>query len=323
MFVGISIVTPTLGRPEEIAGLAGNLAGQSLLPQEWIVVDGADPQDYRSQEALETAGGFPFGLNYIRHGGGTAVQRNIGIDAAKGDYVAFVDDDIRLEPDFLKRIVETFQEDTETQVGGVAGYVTNQHLDPATSPRWRLYRKLGLFTTYEPGRYDYHVGYPINRYLQPPHDGLREIDFMGAGCSVWRAEVFRRGLRFDEFFSGFGVLEDAHLALQAKRNWKLLEHGKARCSHLKAQSSRESGFSVGRKSAVNYRYVFVDIVPSRSTRQELRFWLVQLVDFGSAVAACFRGGGRRTLGFVFGKFVGLFQAAMVRGQKPVKTATKL
>lgn len=311
----ISIVTPTLGRPAEIEGLLENIALQKQLPEELIIIDGAPEEDFRTSDRVaRTAQRMPYRVRYIRRSGGTAIQRNEGIDAAVGDYVAFVDDDIRLEPDFFVRVSSVFEDDLEMKVGGVAGYITNQYLDPETSRRWRLYRRLGLFTTYEPGRYDYIVGYPINRYLQPPHDAVREIDFMGAGCAVWRAEVFRDGLRFDEFFSGFGVLEDAHLALRARRKWNLVEDGKARCLHLKARSSRENGFKIGRKTAVNYRYVFLDIVPRRSIRQEGRFWLVQVVDLVSAAAACFRGGGFRSFGFSFGKLVGMFQAAFIRSQ---------
>ncbi len=85
------------------------------------------------------------------------------------------DYDIRLEPDFLEQIMGAFAADSEEAIGGITGYITNQHLDPLTSPRWRWYRRLHLFTTYEPGRYDFETGYPINRYLQPPHNTLKVL----------------------------------------------------------------------------------------------------------------------------------------------------
>src|SRR3954470_18709373 len=101
-----------------------------------------------------------------------------------------------LEPSFLAAILEVFDQDRSGTVGGITGYITNQYFDINTSARWKWYRRLRLFTTYEPGRFDRRTGYPINRYLQPPHDGVREVDFFGSSCAVWRRTVFDRGLRF-------------------------------------------------------------------------------------------------------------------------------
>lgn len=275
----ISVVTPTLRRPQEVQEMLINLAQQTHLPHEVILVDGAPQHETDTEKrVVETEASLPFRCIYIRHGGGTAIQRNVGIDTVTGNYIAFIDDDIRLEPEFFAEIMEVYAKDTEFRVGGIAGYIANQHLDPTTSTRWRWYKKLKLFTTYEPGRYDYQTGYPINRYLQPPHEGIREIDFMGSGCAVWRSEVFQNGFRFDEFFRDYGMLEDAHLALRAKQHWKLLECGQARCQHLHSPSGRVSRRKVARKTAINYRYVFVDIVRNRSWKNEFRFWRVQLFD---------------------------------------------
>jgi len=231
---------------------------------------------------------------------------------AKGELVALVDDDIRLQEDFLQRMQSAFVEDTERRVGGITGYIMNQHLDPATSRRWRWYRRLKLFTTYEPGRYDFQTGYPINRYLQPPHETLKELDFMGAGCAVWRREVFAEGLRFSPFFTGYGILEDAHFALRAGRRWRLLEHGLARCDHLRSPLSRINLRNLGRQSAVNYRYVFIDIVRQRTLAQELRFWRVQLLDLVRFAAVLLRRPSRENLGLILGKIEGIAVAARLK-----------
>lgn len=309
--ISVSVVTPTRGRPVEVEALIANLVALERPPGELILVDGAGDDD-RATEEIAARAQVDFAVRHIRHGGGTAIQRNVGIDAATGRYVALIDDDIRLEPDFLERIVEVFENDREGSIGGITGYITNQHLDPTTSPRWRWYRRLRLFSTYEPGRYDWASGYPINRYLQPPHDGLREIDFMGAGCAVWRREVFDSGLRFARFFTGYGILEDAHLALRASRRWRLLEHGAARCVHLRSLTGRVDGREVARKSAVNYRYVFLDLVPERSLRQEARFWLVQLVDLLRIGVAALRRPSRAAIATTWGKIEGIVEAARMR-----------
>jgi glycosyltransferase involved in cell wall biosynthesis len=305
----ISVVTPTLRRPAEVRELLENLAKQSVLPFEVILVDGAPPGERETEQIVKTTSpDLPYPCIYIRHGGGTAIQRNAGIDRAQGDFVAFIDDDIRLDPDYFERILEVYDEDSSGRIGGVAGYIKNQHLDPEKSPRWRWYRRLRLFSTYEPGRYDFETGYPINRYLQSPHEGVREIDFMGSNCGVWRSAVIAGGLRFDEFFRDYGMLEDAHFALRARRQWKLVECGRARCLHLHAAGGRSSSRIIGRKSAVNYRYVFMDIVPHRTWRQEFRFWKVQFVDLLRMSAYALRSRDIRDWDGVAGKATGIFAA---------------
>ena len=310
----VSVVTPTLDRPDEVRALLDNLAGQRHLPHELVLVDAAPPGDDATEAVVaERRERLPFRVAYIRHGGGTAVQRNVGIDAAEGDFIAFIDDDVRLEPSFLEEILGVFAADAGGTVAAVAGYITNQHLDPATSPRWRWYRRLRLFTVYEPGRFDYGTGYPINRYLQPPHDGVREIDFMGTNCAVWRRAPFDRGLRLSPFFTDYGVAEDAHLALTARRQgWRIVELGRARCVHLHSPRGRASQRRVARKTAVNYRFLFVDIVPRRTAGQELRFWRVQFVDLVRQAAYALRVGGRDDWSAVLGKMEGMLAATRVR-----------
>ncbi len=309
----ISVVTPTLGRPREVSDLLVNLAAQTVPPSELILVDGATPEDERTREVVTVAAPtLPWPCRYLRQGGGTAIQRNAGIDAGDGDFIALIDDDIRLDEDFFEQMLAAFENDFDRQVGGITGYISNQFLDPETSPRWRWYRRLRLFTTFEPGRYDFQSGYPINRYLQPPHRGLKEIDFMGAGCAVWRRQVFDSGLRFADFFTGYAVLEDAHLALRAGRRWRLLENGRARCRHLRSPRGRVGSRSIGRQSAVNYRFVFIDLVPRRTLGQELRFWRVQLLDLLRFSVALLRRPDREGVALIAGKLEGIWQAARLK-----------
>lgn len=305
----ISIITPTFRRPHEVDGLLANLCGQIVLPIELILIDGTPDDDQETQKVVHQLKEIlPFKLTYIRRGGGTAIQRNVGIDQAEGDFIAFLDDDIRLEEDFFAAIIAVFEKDVGMEVGGVVGYIINQYLDPNTSPRWRWYKRLKLFTTYEPGRYDFETGYPINRYLQAPHNSLKSLDFMGSGCTVWRKQVFGNGLRFADYFRDYGVLEDAHLALRAGRDWKLLECGSARCTHLKSPGGRDNHRLVAQRTATNYRYVFIDIVPERTICQEFRFWRVQFIDLLRFFLAAIRTPKKSSWLVVLGKIEGILIA---------------
>lgn len=308
----VSIVTPTFLRPVETLGLLANLAQQTLLPFEVILIDGAPAEEMATEEAVKRViNEFPFQIRYLRKTGGTAVQRNAGIDLAAGDFVALIDDDVRLRENFLRVIVAVFTSGTTERVGGIVGYRTGEHLTVKTSSRWRWYKRLRLLTTFEPGRYDFNCGYPINNYLQPPFKGVRPVDFMTTACAVWRREVFDEGLRFHPFFQDYGVLEDAHLSLRASRRWELLQCGEALCEELSSPNGRVNRRRIGYKCVVNYYFVFQDIVNPLSAAQKFRFWRYQSFEFLRVATSAARRRRRSDLQEVLGRIEGVF--AILRG----------
>lgn len=267
-------------RPDEVRELLDNISRQSLPVFEVILVDGAPAGEDATKNAVETiAGNFSFPIVYIRRDGGTAIQRNVGIDLAKGDFVALIDDDVRLENDFLEVIVGEFASDSGSRIGGIVGYRTNEYFKAEESERWRWYKRLKLLKVFEPGRYDFETGYPINTSLQEPFSGTRQVDFMTTACAVWRKEVFDSGLRFHNFFRDYGVLEDAHFSLRAGRNWNLLQSGDAHCIELRSPGGRVDRRKIGYKCVVNYYFVFRDIAGPLTITQKFRFWRYQAFEF--------------------------------------------
>jgi glycosyltransferase involved in cell wall biosynthesis len=306
----VSIVTPTFRRPVEMAGLLEDLRQQSLLPAEVIVVDGAPADEIETQEQVAAlAGSLPFKCHFLRHDRGTAIQRNAGIDIASGAFVAFIDDDVRLDPEFLRKVISVFAQDEKKTIGGIVGYRTNQHFRLNDRQRWRWYRRLRLLKTYEPGRYDFQTGYPINALMQPPFSGLRRVDFMTSACAVWRREVFDNGLRFDPFFRDYGVLEDAHLSLRAGRQWKLLQCGDAHCVEMSSPNGRVSRKRFGFKTVVNHYYVFQDIVRPLTWRHKMRFWRFQGFELLRITASAVRRRRRMDLMELHGRLEGILAVA--------------
>ena len=307
----ITVVTPTFRRPAEVAGLLENLGRQRLLPAEVILVDGAPIEERETEEtvAAAVARGLPFRCRYIRHTGGTAIQRNVGVDAATGKLIALLDDDIRLESDFLQTVDAVIAADRSGTVGGVVGYRTNQYFKLEESARWRWYRRLRLLKTYEPGCYDFDSGYPINANMQTPFTGTRKVEFMTTSCAVWRREVFDSGLRFDPFFRDYGVLEDAHFALRAGRQWNLLQCGDAHCVELHSPNGRVDRRKLGYKYVVNYYYVFQDIVGPLTWRHNVRFWRYQAFELFRIAASALRRRRRSDLSELQGRLRGILAVA--------------
>lgn len=325
----ITVVTPTFHRPREIAGLIEDLRRQTFPPDELIIVDGAPDGDDATKETVAALiGDCPFPILYRRYLCGTAIQRNFGIELASGDLVALIDDDVRLETDFLEKMADLFSRDKEKRIGGITGYRANQHFAKNSSARWRWYRRLRLLRQFEPGKFDFDCGYPINNNLQPPFEGVREVDFMTTACTVWRREVFDSGLRFDLFFRDYGVLEDAHFSLRAGKKWTLLQCGDAKCRELRSPNGRTSRRRIGYKCVVNYYYVFRDAAGPLSAGQKIRFWRFQLFEVLRISTSAIRrrrfGDIQEALGRLHGALAVVFGAA--RGEnKPAQAgfATKI
>jgi glycosyltransferase involved in cell wall biosynthesis len=308
----VSVITPTFLRPAEVAGLLENLSRQILLPAEVLLVDGAPAKETQTESVVTAAAGaLPFKCHYIRHERGTAIQRNAGIEKAVGAFIAFIDDDVRLDPKFLSTVISVFAQDKEKKVGGIVGYRTNQHFRINDRQRWRWYRRLRLLTTYEPGHYDFLSGYPINALMQPPFLGFRKVDFMTTACAVWRREVFDSGLRFDPFFRDYGVLEDAHLSLRAGRRWELLQCGDAHCVEMSSPNGRVNRKEFGFKTVVNHYYVFQDVVEPLTWRHKMRFWRFQAFELFRITASAIRRRRRTDLLELQGRLEGFL--AIARG----------
>lgn len=287
--VRLSVITPSLRRPTYVADLMANLAQTSLKPDELVLVDGApEGENDTEQVVAKLIPDMPYQVRYLRSPKGTATQRNRGLDVAKGQFIAFIDDDVRVKPDFFEQILQGFNQEQHSKTGGIVGVKTNLVFDGNKRARWRWYRRLGLLKSFTPGHYDFQSGYPINAAMQGPFKGFRTVHFMTTACAVWRAAVFQNGLRFHPFFKNFGVLEDAHLSLTAGKTWQLAQCGQAHCEELKAPGGRGNSHNLGFKSVINYYFVFRDIAGPLSVGQRFRFWRFQAFEMFRLLASSVR-----------------------------------
>lgn len=97
----VSIVIPTRDRPELLRQTVQSVLDGDSLPAELIVVD----QSSRPTQALPARDGVD-----IRHlelaTRGLSRARNAGIAAATYDVIVMIDDDVRVQPDWLRRLVD-------------------------------------------------------------------------------------------------------------------------------------------------------------------------------------------------------------------------
>ena len=108
----ITVVTPTYNRAEYLANAVDSVLAQTYTDFELIVVDDNKPESEARKKTEEVMRQYQDPrIHYVQNEKniGGAASRNVGIFMAKGEYVAFLDDDDMYLPDRLEVQVEAMQ----------------------------------------------------------------------------------------------------------------------------------------------------------------------------------------------------------------------
>ena len=129
--MNVSVCIATYRRPERLDLLLGDLAQQELLPAQVVVVDN-DAVGSARAVVERRAPSLPFPVRYeIQPERGIAITRNRTVALADGDWLAFIDDDERAPPAWLRQLVEAAG---QYSADGVLGPVVP--VVPDDAPAW-------------------------------------------------------------------------------------------------------------------------------------------------------------------------------------------
>lgn len=103
----ISVIIPTLNESAAIPKLLNDLAQQSLKPHEIIVVDG------NSTDGTTALARSYKGVTVVTSKRGVGIQRSTGGFHAQGEFLYFLDADVRIDSDF---IAESYAQITKQQL---------------------------------------------------------------------------------------------------------------------------------------------------------------------------------------------------------------
>ncbi len=162
----LSVVIPTRDRWSSLLRLLGSLANQTGAPEHEIVV--VDDGSREPAPALS-------GIRLIKQDNqGRCAARNRGAQEAAGELVAFLDDDMEVEPDFLARHAAAHDQPGRIVCGEV---LLPDAFDGSAFGRFRRW---------------------LDRQFEPPEargrEGLVEIDGLsGANMSMRRDDFLRLG----------------------------------------------------------------------------------------------------------------------------------
>lgn len=111
----ITVIIPVKNREKVIGRCLKAIFSQSLKPFEVIVVDG-----YSADKTVEQVKKFPVKIVYEKYGtiGGA---RQVGLENANGEYIAFTDSDCMPQTNWLENLVKEFNH----EIVGVGGGIKN------------------------------------------------------------------------------------------------------------------------------------------------------------------------------------------------------
>jgi GT2 family glycosyltransferase len=171
------VVLATCRRPERLARTLRTLFAQTYPKLEVLVVDNCPAQPGAAEAVAALDDPRVRLLQEPRPGASRA--RNLGLSAARGELVAFTDDDVDADPDWLGNLVVPFLEDAT--LGCVTGLILPAQLD--TEAEWRFEQYGGFGKGYLPRTFA--VDDEGHGPLYPYNAGL-----FGSGASA----AFRREL---------------------------------------------------------------------------------------------------------------------------------
>ncbi len=218
-----SIIVITYNRARYLESCLRRLQLLAYSDFEVVVVNGPSTDD--TERVLEL---FPRARVCATEDRNISRSRNLGLHAAGGDFVSFIDDDALASRDWLRELAGSFD---SALVGGVGGLVYGG------CPR-RVDFSYGIVDRY--GRVD-PVRPKYGDYNDP--DGSRFNSVMGTNCGFRRSALFQIGL-FDEEFDYYHDEADICRRLIGG-GWRIAHNPRATVVHLSAPGpNRPSRFDV-------------------------------------------------------------------------------
>lgn len=244
----LSIVIASHNRIQALTECLRTINNQSFTDFEVIVAhSGID--DGTKELLLEYADHYHYLACKNR---GAAVQRNEGVEMAKGDWIVFLDDDVLLEIEFLFEINESIQRNP--LVKGVSGSISNQYY---TEPS-RLFRMvLRTFGIPFSAQLDGNVVGPALNFLPKPNGPQEEaIQWMPTCVCAYNRHVFLELGGFPPHFVGYSYGEDLFLSLLTSSKYPIILNRKAKLYHNDLGStSHKNHYQISLMQVDNRNYI--------------------------------------------------------------------
>lgn len=203
-----SIVIPTKDRPKELIKMFISIIQQSRKPNQIIIIDQSRPENTIFKNLKSILKDENIKLNYVHDQkiSGLIEAKSVAIKYNKCEYISFFDDDIVLDPEYLKSIEDAFLLDPD--MFGVNGFIKNL---PKKNFLKSFFFQITHFGLFEDNRYR------TLKSIKPGDVHPKPVNILSGGLSTWKKEVFDE-VPFD-FRNGIHAYEDVEFSIRVKKNF--------------------------------------------------------------------------------------------------------
>lgn len=254
----VSVIIPTYSPDKYIYECLFSIVGQTLSPDKFevvIVLNGPmEPFYTQLKEFIVKHSAYNIRLIYSEVSG-VSNARNIGLNAAKGEYVAFVDDDDIISPTYLEGLLRV---SSPMCVGVSNGYAFVESVDEKL-----IYGITNLYKEVKDAPYSL---LKYRTYLSPPVYKLIHREIIG-------------DIRFD---ASMKISEDSLFCFMISKNIK-----KMRCAHESAiyYVRKREGSATRKKMKISYilrltikkMWLFTKIYISNPLKYNFPFYVSRLL----------------------------------------------
>jgi GT2 family glycosyltransferase len=262
-----SFIIATRNRPGELVPTVRSLVHQTVLPGDLCIVDSSDEATVREEiEQLCAQVNLP--LRYIHPAAkGLTRQRNVGIDATRGDPVFFIDDDVVLDDDVHEQILAEYDR-WGPELGGVRGVPRKPARPGPLTILWRRLFGMGGWWPEASGKM--RAGFFVEGVSASA--GVRRLDYFNGWFMSYRREVVNLE-RFDEALSGYAYKEDVDFSYRVrKRGYVLVQTPHAKIHHLKTETNRLPPHHLQRMNVANQFYLHRKNMPQDWRHKAALWW---------------------------------------------------
>lgn len=237
--VEISVVVCTRNRHIYLRKCIVSLLRQSVKPMEIIIVDDASRERIDLASTLKDAFSSlqnrvktllvddTIKIKYVRnkHRQGVVRSRNLGIAAAKGDVIAFIDDDGYAHKNWIKNLSKHYK---GVNILGVGGPVVEVGRNVETKPQ---FKRISYITRHGDIKHNYRV----RKFKDTKRLHVANVRFLMGGNMSFRRNVLLSLKGFSTEYKGNYYREETDMCMRASRIGKIIFEPSAVAYHNTAK----------------------------------------------------------------------------------------
>ncbi len=265
-----SVVVPTHDRPVSLRRTVKAMLAQKRTPEELIIVnDGSEeiPTDLADEIRRSDVKYTP--IRRPAREANLPASRNAGMDAASGEIIVMLDDDIEPDKDYLVELEKMYLADKVGHVDAIGAVA-------AEAPRNRLGQRIWDVLMWFIAHTQWRPRRCVSRSVSLPEKlrrRLRATDFIVGGRASFRRRL-GNNVRYNESFGGYALGEDRDFSYRAAQKYALFIAPSLKMTHHRGDVApgRPDPVAYGKMIVSNIYNIAADALEPGAGKWLLVWW---------------------------------------------------